>query len=252
VLFEHAETKDEGDPGAFIWKGQAYRTLKCAGCNSLYFQYERLAAQHECNDSPEEEYPLEELKEYIEQCKAIGEEYNILYEERHHWPEPAKERSRPDWSKLTDALLTKLLSSVYTALEHDLRVLAAIGMRVVFDRASELVGIDTSESFANKLNQLHREHLISKSQKESLEVLTDAGSAAAHRGWEPDPKQLRILLNIMEHFVSSFVLEDAPLPCWPARPKRMRFGLSRVDSPVTPATHAIVGLSNFLPCHHAG
>jgi hypothetical protein len=49
---------------------------------------------------------------------------------------------------------------------------------------------------------------ISAPEKERLEVLTDAGSAAAHRGWEPDPQQLEILASIMEHFVRSFILKE--------------------------------------------
>jgi hypothetical protein len=57
-------------------------------------------------------------------------------------------------------------------------------------------------------DQLYQEGRIGADDKEYLEVLTDAGSAAAHRGWEPDVEQLRVLTSIMEHFVSRFILKD--------------------------------------------
>jgi hypothetical protein len=75
-------------------------------------------------------------------------------------------------------------------------------------RATELIGIDPDKSFSKKLEQLHKEGQIGTTEKEYLEVLTDAGSAAAHRGWEPDAEQLRVLTSIMEHFVSRFILKE--------------------------------------------
>jgi hypothetical protein len=63
-------------------------------------------------------------------------------------------------------------------------------------------------SFVKKLEQLHQEGHIGRADKECLEVLTDAGSAAAHRGWEPDEEQLRVLISIMEHFVTRFILKN--------------------------------------------
>jgi len=45
-------------------------------------------------------------------------------------------------------------------------------------------------------------------EKECLEALTDAGSAAAHRGWEPDLEQIAYLVSIMENFVRRILLKD--------------------------------------------
>ena len=48
---------------------------------------------------------------------------------------------------------------------------------------------------------------IGSTEKASLDVLTDAGSAAAHRGWKPMLKQLDTLSSIIEQFVyRTFVL----------------------------------------------
>jgi hypothetical protein len=68
-----------------------------------------------------------------------------------------------------------LLDSTYKALEHELGVLAAIGMRVVFERASELIGVEASKSFAKKLDQLRADGHIGAAERERLEVLTDVG-----------------------------------------------------------------------------
>ena len=43
--------------------------------------------------------------------------------------------------------------------------------------------------------------IISNDERELLSTLTDAGSAAAHRGWKLAPKQLMTLLNGMETFL---------------------------------------------------
>src|SRR5262249_717377 len=150
-----------------------------------------------------------EFKEYLEKLRAdaaIAERY--WNEETIFWPTPIITKvERPDWSKLRDDILRNLLNSVYTALEYDLKVLAAIGMRVVFERASELVGVDPEKSFAKKIDQLCNDGHIGAGDKETLGVLTDAGSAAAHRGWEPQPQQLSTLVSIIEHFVRRFIVK---------------------------------------------
>ena len=46
-----------------------------------------------------------------------------------------------------DRSLGKLLAEMYAALDADLRVLAAIAARTVFDRASELLGVNPAMSF---------------------------------------------------------------------------------------------------------
>ena len=209
VIAEHEEvqepTEEPLDP---TFQGYAYRILKCAGCDTVYFQHESLQI---LGDSVNEGSGFADMKDDAAYLRA-HDPGQILHEETSYWPAlPSMRvsmRERPDWHKLSDNILISLLSSVYTALEHDLRVLAAIGMRVVFERASELVGVDPQKSFAKKLDELVYKGHIGAAQRESLEVLTDAGGAAAHRGWEPDSQQLEILASIMEHFVKSFVVKE--------------------------------------------
>jgi hypothetical protein len=214
VLAEHEEKKDEHQEDTdevglhcVISKGEAYRILKCAGCGTVYFQHERLEAVYDSVTWDEDvDWPLDELRKYIEECK-FADKHMILCQELDHWPAPA--RNNPNWSKLADAPLIKLLHSVYTALDHDLRVLAAIGMRGVFERACELRGVDPNMGFVKKLDWLCTNGFIGAPDRENLEVLIEAGNAAAHRGWEPDVGQLHTLTSIMDHFVKGFILTKA-------------------------------------------
>jgi hypothetical protein len=213
VLYEHEEkTNGEGAPDErglqdITSKDDVYRIMKCGGCGTVYFQHESLAVKYKTDTWIDDEWSLDELRGYIELATLAARTITILSDELHHWPAPA--RNKPDWSKLADAPLIKLLHSVYTALDHDLRVLAAIGMRGVFERACELRGADPNIGFVKKLDWLRTQGFIGAPDRESLEVLIEAGNAAAHRGWEPDLVQLNTLTSIMDHFVSSFILTKA-------------------------------------------
>jgi hypothetical protein len=182
--------------------GDAYRILKCLGCQTIYFQHEELEL---LDPNPDEDDDFDALKNYLMQCKEYNPDH-ILYEKTSHWP--SIRRKPPDWRKLSDTVLVNLLNSVYTALEHDLGVLSAIGMGVVFERAAELIGVDPSRNFTQKLDDLHLGGHISAVERERLEVLTNARGAAAHRGWVPDAEQLNVLIGIMEHFVNGLILKD--------------------------------------------
>src|SRR5258707_10670762 len=102
--------------------------------------------------------------------------------ETTYWPAPV-ERKPPKWIEsieFADQTLGHLLTEMYTALNNDLRVLAAIGARTAFDRSSELLGVDSNLTFDRKLNELVTIGKVGKDEREILNVLVDAGSAAAH------------------------------------------------------------------------
>jgi hypothetical protein len=50
--------------------------------------------------------------------------------------------------------LDRFFADTYVALNNDLRILAAIGIRTAFDRASQLLGIAPEKTFADKLGEL--------------------------------------------------------------------------------------------------
>lgn len=93
------------------------------------------------------------------------------------------------------------MKSVYVALDNDLGVLAAIGVRTAFDRATELLGVDPALPFKQKLDELVNIGKSGAEERKILEVATNAGSAAAHRAWKPTAKELETLMVTIEHFI---------------------------------------------------
>jgi hypothetical protein len=109
-----------------------------------------------------------------------------------------------------DADLARLFYDIYIAMDNNLDVLTAIAIRTVFDRASEAFGVDPAATFQKKLSQLQDLGKIGETERTSLTVLVDAGSAAAHRGWRPTSEQLDRLVSIIESFLlRNFVLNRA-------------------------------------------
>ena len=50
---------------------------------------------------------------------------------------------------------------------------------------------------------LHKKGLISKIQADVLLKVIDAGNASAHRGYTPDPKDVDILVEVVEHLLTA-------------------------------------------------
>lgn len=178
-----------------------FRIVKCRGCDRVFFQQD--------------------------ETMPSGGEMVTLTEST--WP-AAVARKRPAWLVKVykyDADLSRLLGSVYTALNNKLDVLAAIGCRTTFDRATHVLGASPEMTFAAKLEWLETKGWIGSSEKEFLEILIEAGSAAAHRGWVPDEDQLNFMMDILEAFVHRIAVSrphaDAIKPKIPLRkPKAPR------------------------------
>lgn len=115
-----------------------------------------------------------------------------------YWPPPERRR-KPSWTlQVQDDVVHRLLDEVYRALNDDLRTLAAMGVRALLDRTFELAGADAAAGFDEKLKSLTAEGVIGVRDKEALTIMTDAGSAASHRGWQPDADALDTILDAAE------------------------------------------------------
>ncbi len=98
---------------------------------------------------------------------------------------------------------------------------------MTFDKATELLGIDPAITFDSKLSELEKAGKIGEGERTILDVLTDAGGAAAHRGWKPTPYELDTLISILEGFIDrTLVLPSKAkqladtIPARPPRKKR--------------------------------
>jgi hypothetical protein len=169
--------------------------LECCGCGRVYFRRDYWFSEWEVVvDNP-----------YTGQPEIEGGV------ETTYWPAPAQ-RKAPEWIgkiEKADKTLGNLLTEMYTALNSDLLVLAAIGARTAFDRSSELLQVEPTLPFAKKLDELVAIGKIGKDERGTLEILVDAGSAAAHRAWVPKAKELNTMMVIVEAFLyRAFILDD--------------------------------------------
>ena len=92
-----------------------------------------------------------------------------------------------------------------------------------------LKGATEALGFGEKLGELKAAGVISQHEEDLLTTLTDAGSAAAHRGWRPEPDMLNTIMDGTEAFLHrALILGDAidaiknDVPPKPSRPKRRR------------------------------
>jgi hypothetical protein len=199
------EQTDEPYGGFFI---STYSILRCLGCDRRYIQLEEFCSE----DCDWDEDP------------HTGEISTTLNKRVTYWPSvptPRTMRRRPDWLRF-DPLeqkfsvrfesdypeLATLLGELYAALDNNFQILSAIGIRTVLDCASQLLGCHPNQSFPEKLKELTAGNKISGEEKEMLSTLTDAGSAAAHRGWKPTQAVINSLMDMLEHFLHrTFVLK---------------------------------------------
>lgn len=126
----------------------------------------------------------------------------IYYEDEVHKTYPPKPKARrPIWvPKLMgiDQRLYTVINEIYTAYEHDLFVLVAGGIRTVLDRIFDLLDIEPSKPFAQKLKALSKTDAIDQRLEDGINVLVDAGSAALHRSWAPTEEEASKLLEYLE------------------------------------------------------
>lgn len=176
--------KDDDD---HVWLTTHYRILSCRGCTKPYFQEEQIFSE-------DVDYRFNH---------RTGEEETFIPSTFKYWPSPLK-RKPPDWIErifTVDESLSSLLDEIYAALNNDMHVLAAIGIRTAFDRASELLGVSANIRFDQKIDRLLTTGKIGIEEKDILAVLTDAGSAAAHRGWRPGVDQIATMISAIEQFL---------------------------------------------------
>lgn len=146
--------------------------------------------------------------------------------EIEQYPPPISRR-KPQWlSGLsflwgeTETTLEQLFAEVYSALFAKNYRLAAMGTRAIIDvvltdKLGDIGG------FERKLDEAVTRGLIGENHRAILMTAVDAGSAAAHRAFKPDPTHLSTVLDIVEHTVQLlYVLESSAEELAGKTPKR--------------------------------
>ena len=158
---------------------------------------------------------------------AAGQEQYEHPREIQTYPKP-EAKTKPVWfdaMQKADPQLRNILSQMYVAHDNQAHILTAIGLRTALDRATEVIGIDPAKTFDEKLNELRNGGWIGQTERDILGVVTDAGNAAAHRGWEPDSQEVSELLSSLEVFLHrAFIVGQKALgikKSIPAKPERL-------------------------------
>lgn len=227
IVAQHRETWHDEEDGAH--GDDVYNVLQCAGCSSFFFQIARSST-------------------YDMEAEWLGEHGQWGYTDRvhlTHYP-PIIIRQKPMWMQAVedqDDVLAKLLNELYDLLNIALAILPAIGARTVFDRASEMLGVNAALSFEKKLDALVAGGRIGSEERKVLEILVDAGSAAAHRGWAPRAADVSTMMDVTESFLkSNFYLQQnvqqmrQRVPPKPPRPPKANKSNPQPAALGTPAT----------------
>ncbi|WP_354519372.1 DUF4145 domain-containing protein [Lysobacter enzymogenes] len=212
VLGEHEHNWDWTDGIHSQYGTDHHRLLRCRGCETIFYLLEQTNSEDwDGRYDPE-----------------TGEEEIYLPVRATTFPTPDQPDTKPDWIwqlREVDVNLSTVMDEVYKACDHGLYVLAATGLRTAFDRATEVLRIDPALTFGEKLQELAKVGAVGEKEASSLEVLVNAGSAAAHRSWRPERGDLGILRAALEQFLyRSFVLKStaeisARIPPKPKRAK---------------------------------
>lgn len=192
--------------------GADHSLLQCRGCETVFYL--------------QSSWDADDVDEWYEPDGTIGGDYARTLTT---YPKP-ESKTKPQWFSAIqdiDQQLAQILDETYRAFDAELLILATVGIRTAIDRATELLKIDPSKSFEAKLDELQTGGWIGDTEKQILEVVIDAGSAAAHRGWSPDEEEAGQLITVMEVFLQkAFIVEKkalglkASIPAKPVRAKR--------------------------------
>jgi len=195
---------NSGDDEGVSWS-ETYEILECCGCGKMSVR--RIFWLSEWDN--------------IDQDPVTGKPRLIRGEEITCWP-PVTKRKQPEWSKkLQDDILRQVMAEVYQALNGGLIVLSSIGTRTLLDRAMFLCIGDPKGGFQGKLKLMLDNGHVGKDELDILGTITDAGSAAAHRGFAPSAETLHTIVDTVENFLHrEFVLKLAAKKVKDATPPR--------------------------------
>ncbi len=197
--------------GSSVNGGVEHSLLQCRGCETVFYETSSWNSEdvdwwHDQNGDIQGENPRTKVT----------------------YPKP-ESKTKPAWIdaiQKVDRQLSRILNEMYVAYDNQSYILTAIGLRTSLDRATEVLGIDPAISFEEKLQALVDQGWIGLTEKEVLQVVTDAGNAAAHRAWSPDNEEIAQLLSASELFLQkAFIVGKKALSLKlniPAKPKRIR------------------------------
>jgi hypothetical protein len=135
-------------------------------------------------------------------------------------------RRRPDWLEQIEQSapdLHGLLEEIYTATNDEQVRILALGVRAAVDVLMvQFVG--DIGGFEQKLKKMVETGHLTKAQSETLDIVIDAGSAVAHRGFRPSRELLVEMVVTMETIIRELYISGPMMKALklriPPRPPR--------------------------------
>jgi uncharacterized protein YutE (UPF0331/DUF86 family) len=119
---------------------------------------------------------------------------------------PSVSRPKPPWFDKLDGKFQEVLHEIYVALHANIRFLAAFGARTALDMLI-VDKIGDTGTFKSKMDKLETDGYIDSTERELLDAITEAGNAAAHRGYAPDERRLNSVIDILESLFDKFYIK---------------------------------------------
>ena len=160
-----------------------YQVLECQGCNNVMFR--------------KRHWFSEDQDFRPDACPVYRDTY---------FP-PLSFREKPEWYSSLEKKLTEVLDELYIALQNDIRFLAAVGARTALDIVL-VEKLGDKGTFVEKLNALKSRGLVTEAEREMLDAVTEAGNAAAHRGYSPNPDDLVAVMDILEAVIEKLYFAE--------------------------------------------
>jgi hypothetical protein len=210
-ILEMFSKKDDGKVNQRVWAVffDSYSFAKCRKCFAPSLFVDEYWTQTTSAD--EGRCISEEVK-----ANGVSKSGNLVHSLAY--PGFSKEPF-PQWTHDLEETYMVLFWEVYQATALGLNTLAMMGIRTIVDKYA-LDKVGDIGGFAKKLNALLDLKIINTSQYALLEIVVDAGSASAHRGYKPSNKHVKGCLQIIEHLISVEKFGDVINEIRQATPKR--------------------------------
>lgn len=173
----------------YVDGGDAWYIVQCRGCDTVTFRHESWFSE---DIEMTEEGPVPKVKVDL-------------------YP-PAPLRKMPEWNHhfvldftQSDRWIFNLHEDIYRALGLRAYSLAAMGLRAIADHIVTSRAGDRG-SFKDKLERMRDGGLFTAKQLEVIFAAFDAGSASAHRGYEPSEEDALTQLDIVESLMEQFYI----------------------------------------------
>lgn len=182
---------EQYDENYAIWWETKFDVLQCCGCREVVLRRTYMFSEYD--------------------------EAEVRY-----FPPPISRHS-PEWAHELPYDLKLVLDEIYRSLDANNRRLPMMGARTLVDMMIvEKVG--DLGTFALGLKALQESGFVSSKNREVLEAVLDAGSAAAHRGHAAKLENVNNTMDIVENMLQAvYLLHDAAQKlkdCTPPRPAR--------------------------------